>query len=91
MLTGHLTQLGFLIAPEKIEGPSTTLKFVAIELDFVSWEAHLLLARIHSIVYEWRGYKSVKHTGTTYRMLPEWSPQVRIILSFFNGFPTWPH
>ena len=57
------SRLGIPIAPEKVEGPSTTLTFLGIELDSLSWEARLpkeKLFRIHSMVQEWSGRKSCK-------------------------------
>ena len=56
--------LGIPIALENVEGPSTTLTFLGIELDSLSWEAQLTkekLFRIHSMVQEWSGRKSCKH------------------------------
>ena len=32
-------RIGVPIAPEKVEGPSTRLTFLGIELDTLSWEA----------------------------------------------------
>ena len=75
------------IAPEKVEGPSTMLIFLGIELDALSWEARppqKKLFRIHSMVQEWSGRKSCKckelESLLVYlrsRMLPMWSAQAK--------------
>ena len=56
-------RLGIPIAPEKVEGPSTQLTFLGVQLDTMSWEARLphdKLVRIHSMVKQWKGRSSGK-------------------------------
>ena len=61
--------LGIPIAQENVEGPSTTLIFLRIELDSLSWEALFRkekLSRIHSIVQEWQILQVVKSSSSSW-------------------------
>ena len=59
------TRLGLPVEPAKVEGPSTTLTFLCIEIDTVSMELRLpqtKLARLKSTLAEWCNKKSAsKH------------------------------
>ena len=59
------TRLGLPVEPAKVEGPSTTLTFLGIEIDTVSMELRLpqtKLARLKSTLAEWCNKKSAsKH------------------------------
>ena len=55
--------LGIPIALEKLEGPSTQLTSLGVQLDTTVWEAQLphdKLIRIHSMVKQWKGCSSCK-------------------------------
>ena len=49
-------ELGFPVAPEKLEGPATVLTFLGIEIDTVAMELRLpadKLARLHNLIDHW--------------------------------------
>ena len=58
-------QLGLPIAPEKVEGPSTTITFLGIEIDSVAQVLRLpdkKLNRLRGMLAEWEGRRSAtKH------------------------------
>ena len=56
-----LKQLGFPIAPVKLEGPTTRLVFLGFELDTLAMEVRLpqdKLAELKELVHQWVGRRS---------------------------------
>ena len=54
-------RLGFQVAPEKVEGPSTCLTFLGIEIDTVAYEVRLpssKLSRLQELLNEWLSRRS---------------------------------
>ncbi|XP_011409281.1 PREDICTED: uncharacterized protein LOC105316169, partial [Amphimedon queenslandica] len=65
------TRLGLPVEPSKVEGPSTTLTFLGIEIDTVSRELRLprdKLLRLKGIIEEWR-VKATKKSSVTKHQL----------------------
>ena len=58
LLINLCSRLGIPLATEKVEGPSTCLPFLGIEIDSVAQELRLpmvKLSRIHAMLSEWEG------------------------------------
>ena len=57
--------LGLPVAPAKLEGPTTNLCFLGIEIDTVALEIRLpqdKLSRLQELVHKWRGRSSCTKT-----------------------------
>ena len=56
-------QLGVPIAPDKVEGPTTCLTFLGIEIDTIQWEYRLPIQKLHriqSLTLQWRIKKACR-------------------------------